>query len=100
MISRLTRSALCLCIVVLLPVLISCSRFTFIHHYTRCTCAELSQFSGMVSLYGFRYASFVRLISQRMKTSQRRTSMSREENKALVSRFVEEFWNQGNTAAA
>jgi len=26
--------------------------------------------------------------------------MSRVENKALVSRFVEEFWNQGNTAAA
>ena len=26
--------------------------------------------------------------------------MSHEENKALVSRFVEEFWNQGNTAAA
>ena len=26
--------------------------------------------------------------------------MSREENKAVVSRFVEEFWNQGNTAAA
>ena len=26
--------------------------------------------------------------------------MSAEENKALVSRFVEEFWNEGNTAAA
>jgi steroid delta-isomerase-like uncharacterized protein len=26
--------------------------------------------------------------------------MSAEENKALVSRFVEEFWNKGNTAAA
>jgi steroid delta-isomerase-like uncharacterized protein len=26
--------------------------------------------------------------------------MSGEENKALVCRFVEEFWNQGNTAAA
>lgn len=26
--------------------------------------------------------------------------MSFEENKALVRRFVEEFWNQGNTAAA
>ena len=26
--------------------------------------------------------------------------MSGEENKALVRRFVEEFWNQGNTAAA
>src|SRR5690348_17905876 len=26
--------------------------------------------------------------------------MSLEENKALVSRFVEEFWNQGNTVAA
>jgi steroid delta-isomerase-like uncharacterized protein len=26
--------------------------------------------------------------------------MSFEENKALVSRFVEEFWNQGNTTAA
>ncbi len=26
--------------------------------------------------------------------------MSSEENKALVRRFVEEFWNQGNTAAA
>ena len=26
--------------------------------------------------------------------------MSCEENKALVRRFVEEFWNQGNTAAA
>ena len=25
--------------------------------------------------------------------------MSAEENKALVRRFVEEFWNQGNTAA-
>jgi len=26
--------------------------------------------------------------------------MSAEENKALVRRFVEEFWNEGNTAAA
>ena len=26
--------------------------------------------------------------------------MSVEENKAVVSRFVEEFWSQGNTAAA
>jgi steroid delta-isomerase-like uncharacterized protein len=26
--------------------------------------------------------------------------MSAEENKALVRRFVEEFWNKGNTAAA
>ena len=26
--------------------------------------------------------------------------MSAEENKALVERFVEEFWNEGNTAAA
>jgi steroid delta-isomerase-like uncharacterized protein len=26
--------------------------------------------------------------------------MSAEENKALVSRFVEEFWNEGNTTAA
>jgi steroid delta-isomerase-like uncharacterized protein len=26
--------------------------------------------------------------------------MSAEENKALVRRFVEEFWNQGNTATA
>ncbi len=26
--------------------------------------------------------------------------MSCEENKALVRRFIEEFWNQGNTAAA
>jgi hypothetical protein len=26
--------------------------------------------------------------------------MSCEENKAVVSRFVEEFWSQGNTAAA
>jgi steroid delta-isomerase-like uncharacterized protein len=26
--------------------------------------------------------------------------MSAEENKALVSHFVEEFWNEGNTAAA
>jgi steroid delta-isomerase-like uncharacterized protein len=26
--------------------------------------------------------------------------MSTEENKALVRRFVEEFWNEGNTAAA
>ena len=26
--------------------------------------------------------------------------MSTEENKALVERFVEEFWNEGNTAAA
>ena len=25
--------------------------------------------------------------------------MSLEENKALVRRFVQEFWNQGNTAA-
>ncbi len=26
--------------------------------------------------------------------------MSAEENKALVKRFIEEFWNEGNTAAA
>ena len=26
--------------------------------------------------------------------------MSAEENKALVRRFVEEFWNKGNTASA
>jgi predicted ester cyclase len=26
--------------------------------------------------------------------------MSAEENKALVRRFVEEFWNEGNTTAA
>ena len=26
--------------------------------------------------------------------------MSAEENKALVRRFVEEFWNEGNTATA
>ncbi len=26
--------------------------------------------------------------------------MSAEENKALVRRFVEEFWNEGNTGAA
>ena len=26
--------------------------------------------------------------------------MSAQENKALVERFVEEFWNEGNTSAA
>src|SRR5216684_3220780 len=100
MISRLTRSALCWCIVLLPPALYSCSRFLFSTHYTRCTCTEPSQFSGMVSLYGFRYASCVGLNPQSMKERQRRTRMSCEENKALVRRFVEEFWNQGNTAAA
>ena len=36
----------------------------------------------------------------RNESTERGTSMSFEENKALVRRFVEEFWNQGNTAAA
>ena len=38
--------------------------------------------------------------SEEEKQSKGEPIMSHEENKALVSRFVEEFWNQGNTAAA
>jgi steroid delta-isomerase-like uncharacterized protein len=34
------------------------------------------------------------------RTSKGDTTMSVEENKALVRRFVEEFWNTGNMAAA
>jgi steroid delta-isomerase-like uncharacterized protein len=56
----------------------------------------------MVSLHDFRYASCsgVFSTSEEEKPSKGEPIMSHEENKALVSRFVEEFWNQGNTSAA
>src|SRR3712207_922009 len=34
------------------------------------------------------------------RLQRRSREMSAEENKALVERFVEEFWNEGNTSAA
>src|SRR5260370_7692069 len=102
MISRLTRSALCCCMVMPLPVLFSCLLFPFTTYYTCCICKESSQKSGMVSLHDFRYASCsgVFSTSEEEKQSKGEPIMSHEENKAVVSRFVEEFWNQGNTPAA
>jgi steroid delta-isomerase-like uncharacterized protein len=38
--------------------------------------------------------------SEKHKTNKGEPTMAVEEHKALVRRFVEEFWNQGNTAAA
>ena len=40
------------------------------------------------------------LIPQETREQQRGTNMSFEENKSLVRRFVEGFWNQGNIATA
>ncbi|HAT44455.1 MAG TPA: ester cyclase [Ktedonobacter sp.] len=42
----------------------------------------------------------VELVPQVKRKSKGELPMSIEENKALVRRFVEEFWNRGNTAAA
>src|SRR5260370_8729171 len=63
-------------------------------------CAKLSQLSGMVLPSVFQYALCVGLILQNRKGRRRRTTMPCEENKAVVSRFVDEFWNQGKTSAA
>jgi predicted ester cyclase len=54
----------------------------------------------MVSEESFQYALSVGLPHETGKHTKGEPSMSNEENKALVRRFVEEFWNQGNTAAA
>src|SRR5260370_35290187 len=102
MTSHLNSSALCRFIVMPLPVLFSCLLFPFTTYYTCCMCKESSQKSGMVSLRDFRYASCSGgfSTSEEEKQSKGEPIMSHEENKALVSRFVEEFWNQGNTAVA
>src|SRR5260370_7928426 len=102
MISRMTRLEVCCRFVCPWGVLFSCLLFPFTTYYTRCMCKESSQKSGMVSLHDFRYASSsgVFSTSEEEKQSKGEPIMSHEENKALVSRFVEEFWNQGNTAAA
>src|SRR5579859_4302393 len=59
-----------------------------------------SQDSGIVPRPGSQYPWRSGPSSTGEEAIQRRTPMSSEENKALVRRFVEEFWNQGNTAAA
>ncbi len=74
MISRLTRSALCCCIVMLPPALFSCSRFPLTAYYTRCRWGEPSQKSGMVPWLYFRYASGSGVGSTGEEKKQRRTS--------------------------
>src|SRR6266699_1450613 len=103
MISRLTCSALCCC-TVLTPVctivlLAICSRPLIIH---TARVEKPSQKSGIVPEHSFQYASCSGVGStvEEEKQSKGERPMPIEENKELVRRFVEEFWNRGNTAAA
>src|SRR5258708_39417654 len=102
MISRLTRSALCCCIVIPLPVLFSCLLFPFTTYYTCCMCKESSQKSGMVSLHDLRYASSCGVFStsEEEKQSKGEPIMSYDENNAILSCIDTYFWNQGKDTEA